>query len=45
MGIFGQTFSINWRSSLLIVFGTLAGIIIGDVIFYFSQQIIGAARG
>ena len=38
------TFSLYWKSSLLIVGGTLMGIIIGDVIFYQSQQLIGLSR-
>ncbi|NHK31047.1 MAG: DMT family transporter [Asgard group archaeon] len=40
----GTTFSLYWKSALLIVGGTLMGIIIGDVIFYLSQQLIGLSR-
>jgi drug/metabolite transporter (DMT)-like permease len=40
----GSTFTMNWKSALLIVGGTLMGIIIGDVIFYLSQQLIGLSR-
>ncbi|NHJ41307.1 MAG: DMT family transporter [Asgard group archaeon] len=38
------TFSLYWKSSLLIVGGTLMGIIIGDMIFYLSQQLIDLSR-
>ncbi|NHJ49085.1 MAG: DMT family transporter [Asgard group archaeon] len=43
-GVLVEAFTMGLRSSLLIVFGTLMGIIIGDVIFYFSQQAIGLSR-
>ncbi|NHJ86408.1 MAG: DMT family transporter [Asgard group archaeon] len=39
-----ETFMLDAKSGLLIVGGTLLGVITGDVIFYFSQQLIGLSR-
>ncbi len=44
MGILKTTFTMNLRTSLFLIFGTLLGVVIGDVIFYFSQQLIGLSR-
>ncbi|MFW9922559.1 MAG: EamA family transporter [Candidatus Thorarchaeota archaeon] len=45
MGIFTETFtSLNWQSALLFAGGTLTGVVVGDMIFYFSQQLIGLSR-
>ncbi|HUT80522.1 MAG TPA: DMT family transporter [Candidatus Bathyarchaeia archaeon] len=44
MGMLKTTFTMNFKTSLFLVLGTLLGIVIGDVIFYFSQQLIGLSR-
>ncbi|MBN1330796.1 MAG: DMT family transporter [Candidatus Heimdallarchaeota archaeon] len=44
MGLLKTTFTMNLRTSLFLMFGTLLGVVIGDVIFYFSQQLIGLSR-
>jgi drug/metabolite transporter (DMT)-like permease len=37
-------FSLDYKTGLMLFGGTTLGIIIGDVIFYFSQQLIGLSR-
>jgi drug/metabolite transporter (DMT)-like permease len=43
-GLLKEAFSLGWRSSLFVIGGSLAGIVIGDLIFFFSQQLIGLSR-
>lgn len=44
MGIFGSTFNLTWKVALLLAGGTLIGVVVGDIIFFFSQQLIGLSR-
>ncbi|NHJ32463.1 MAG: DMT family transporter [Asgard group archaeon] len=43
-GALRAAFSLNYKTGLLLVGGSTLGIIIGDVVFYFSQQLIGLSR-
>jgi len=44
MGALRTAFSLDYKTGLLLVGGTTLAIIIGDVVFYFSQQLIGLSR-
>jgi len=44
LGILKETFRYDVRTGLLLFGGSLLGVVIGDVIFYFSQQLIGLSR-
>jgi drug/metabolite transporter (DMT)-like permease len=44
LGAFRTAFSLDYKTGLLLVGGSTLGIIVGDVIFYFSQQLIGLSR-
>ena len=44
LGTLKETFSYNAKTGLLLVGGSLLGVVIGDVIFYFSQQLIGLSK-
>ena len=44
LGAFRTAFSLDLKTGLLLFGGSTLGIIIGDVVFYFSQQLIGLSR-
>lgn len=44
MGLLKDAFSLGWSTSLLLIGGSIAGLILGDMIFYFSQRFIGLSR-
>ncbi|MBK5113364.1 MAG: DMT family transporter [Candidatus Heimdallarchaeota archaeon] len=44
LGALRTAFSLDYRTGLLLVGGSILGIIFGDVVFYFSQQLIGLSR-
>ncbi|NHJ04718.1 MAG: EamA family transporter [Candidatus Heimdallarchaeota archaeon] len=44
LGILNDTFTLEWRAALFFTGGTVIGVVIGDMIFYFSQQLIGLSR-
>lgn len=44
LGALQTAFSLDYKTGLLLVIGTALAIIIGDVAFYFSQQLIGLSR-
>jgi drug/metabolite transporter (DMT)-like permease len=43
-GTLVSTFSFDWKTALLLSGGSLLAIILGDTIFFFSQQLIGLSR-
>ena len=44
MGALRTAFSLDYKTGLLLFGGSTLGIIIGDVVFYYSQQLIGLSR-
>ncbi|MBD3190114.1 MAG: EamA family transporter [Candidatus Heimdallarchaeota archaeon] len=44
MGLLKDAFSLGWSISLLLVGGSIAGLVLGDMIFFFSQRLIGLSR-
>ncbi len=44
MGIISSTFNLTWRVALFLAGGTFIGVVIGDIIFFFSQQLIGLSK-
>lgn len=44
MGILNATFTLNWKTGLFLAGGTFIGVVVGDMIFFFSQQLIGLSR-
>lgn len=44
LGALQTAFSLDYKTGLLLVVGTALAIIIGDVVFYYSQQLIGLSR-
>ena len=44
LGVFKESFTLDWKSALFFAGGTFIGVVIGDMIFYFSQQLIGLSR-
>ncbi|MEA2070328.1 MAG: DMT family transporter [Asgard group archaeon] len=43
-GLLKQTFSLGWKTSTLLISGSILGIVFGDISFFFSQQLIGLSR-
>ncbi|MHA1462594.1 MAG: DMT family transporter [Candidatus Heimdallarchaeota archaeon] len=44
MGIISSTFNLTWEVALYLAGGTFIGVVVGDIIFFFSQQLIGLSR-
>ncbi|HUU77211.1 MAG TPA: DMT family transporter [candidate division Zixibacteria bacterium] len=44
LGVLNETFTLEWKAALFFTGGTVIGVVIGDMIFYFSQQLIGLSR-
>ncbi len=44
MGIISSTFNLTWKIALYLAGGTFIAVVVGDMIFYFSQQLIGLSK-